>query len=76
MTINRRGTSIVINNPQSRILDSSSPSLLQDITALHQEILGSSVKVEANAAKNTPAMPATPGKVAKTKGSANINWKK
>lgn len=76
MTINRRGTSIVINNPQSRILDSNSPSLLQDITALHQEILGSNVKVEANAAKNTPAMPTTPGKVAKTKGSANINWKK
>jgi len=75
MSISRKGTSIVIKNPQSRILDPKSPSLLQELTALHQELLGSNVKAEQNATNNPPAPPADGKKVAKTKGTANIKWK-
>ena len=37
---------VVIKRPSSRTLNASSPSLLQDITALHQELLGSDIKAE------------------------------
>lgn len=76
MSISRRGTSIVIKNPQSRILDPKSPSLLQELTALHQELLGSNVKAEQYATNNPPTPLAADGKKAvKPKGKANINWK-
>jgi len=75
MTINRKGVSIVTKNPQSRILDSKSPSLLQELTALYQEFLGSNVKAEVGATANPPKTPTSDGKVVKTKGTANIKWK-
>jgi len=75
MTINRKGVSIVTKNPQSRIIDPRSGSVLQEITALYQELLGSNVKAEGAAVQNLPAIPTTPSKIAKTKGSANIKWK-
>ena len=37
---------VVIKRPSSRTLNANSPSLLQDITALHQELLGSDIKAE------------------------------
>jgi hypothetical protein len=75
MTISRKGISIVTKNPQSRILDPKSPSILQEITALYQELLGSNVKAEAGATVNPPKTPPNDGKKASTKkGSANINW--
>jgi hypothetical protein len=74
MTISREGISIVTKNPQSRILDPKSPSLLQELTALYQEFLGSDVKAEAKATANPPKPPTSDGKVVKPKGSANINW--
>jgi hypothetical protein len=76
MTINRKGISIVTKNPQSRILDPKSPSLLQELTALYQEFLGSNVKAEAGAVSNPPLPPKNDGKNVTTKGSANIVWKK
>lgn len=42
--INKEG--FVIKRPSSRTLNANSPSLLQDITALHQELLGSDIKAE------------------------------
>lgn len=78
MTISRKGVSIVTKNPQKRIIDPRTPSVLQEITALHQELLGSNAKAEGNAAANPPTPPTpTPsnGKVPKPKGSANIKWK-
>ena len=75
MTISRKGISIVTKNPQSRILDPKSPSLLQELTALYQEFLGSNVKAETGAIPPQPPPPPkpTPPKDGK-KGSANINW--
>jgi hypothetical protein len=37
---------VVIKRPSSRTLNANSSSLLQDITALHQELLGSDIKAE------------------------------
>lgn len=62
MTISRKGISITTKNPQKRILDPKSPSILQEITALYQEFLGSDVKAEASAMKNPPAPPKNDGK--------------
>jgi hypothetical protein len=66
MTISRKGVSIVTKNPQSRILDPKSPSLLQELTALYQEFLGSDVKAEASSMSNPPKPPPSDGKKAKT----------
>jgi hypothetical protein len=74
ITISRDGVSITTKNPQKRILDPKSPSILQEITALHQELLGSDVKAKAGATANPPKPPKSDGKVVKPKGSANINW--
>jgi hypothetical protein len=76
MTINRKGISIVTKNPQSRILDPKSPSSLQELTALYQELLGSNVKAEAGATANPPAL-AQPSKSAtnKPKDKSGITWK-
>ena len=46
MTRSKRGTSFVFANPQSRVFNPESSSLLQELTSLHQELLGSSVKAE------------------------------
>ncbi len=73
-TISKQGASAVIKDPQSRILDPKSPSLLQELTALYQEFLGSDVKAEASAMSNPPKNPPSDGKKV-TKGSANIKWK-
>jgi hypothetical protein len=62
MTISRKGISLVTKNPQSRILDPKSPSLLQELTALYQEFLGSNVKAEAGAIPKPPALPKNDGK--------------
>jgi hypothetical protein len=74
MTINRKGISIVTKNPQSRILDPKSPSSLQELTALYQELLGSNVKAETGAISNPPIPPIDGKKPSTKKGSANINW--
>ena len=66
MTISRRGSSILIKNPQSRILDTKSPSLLQDITALHQELLGSNVAAEKVATGSPNTKPSSDGKKVRT----------
>lgn len=73
MTISRKGTSVVVNNPQSRILDPKSPSLLQELTALHQELLGSNVGAERGAINPTPSPTPTPTPTPKPK--SKINWK-
>lgn len=75
MTKSKRGTSFVFANPQSRIFNPESKSLLQELTSLHQEILGSSVKAEDVAYANPPK-PSTDGKAAKPKGPAGIDWSK
>ena len=75
MTISRKGVSIVTKNPQSRVFDPKSPSLLQELTSLHQELLGSSVKAE-DVAYTNPPKPSTDGKAAKPKGPAGIDWSK
>lgn len=78
MTISRKGVSIVTKNPQTRILDPKSPSILQEITALYQELLGSNVKAEAGAIPK-PTSPPSPkpndGKVVKPKVKSPIIWK-
>ena len=73
MTISRRGTSVVVNNPQSRILDPKSPSLLQELTALHQEILGSNVAAEREVTNPIPTPPKPQGQ---NKPKSGINWNK
>lgn len=75
MTKSKKGTSFVFANPQSRIFNPKSPSLLQELTSLHQELLGSSVKAE-DVAYNNPPKPSTDGKAAKPKGPAGIDWSK
>ena len=75
MTRSKRGTSFVFANPQSRVFNPESSSLLQELTSLHQEILGNSVKAEDVAYTNTAAAPSTDGKKA-AKGKSPIIWKK
>jgi hypothetical protein len=53
----KSGVSATVANKQSRILDPNSTSLLQEITALHQELLGSNVKAEGAATSNLPKPP-------------------
>jgi hypothetical protein len=78
MTKSKKGTSFVFANPQSRIFNPKSSSLLQELTSLHQELLGSSVKAEdvAYTDTNPTPPPSTDGKVVKPKGSAGIDWGK
>jgi hypothetical protein len=75
MTKSKKGTSFVFANPQSRIFNPKSKSLLQELTSLHQELLGSSVKAEDVAYTNSAAAPSTDGNKA-TKGKSPIIWKK
>ena len=75
MTKSKKGTSFVFANPQSRIFNPKSPSLLQELTSLHQELLGSSVKAEDVAYADRPTTPSTDGNKA-TKGKSPIIWKK
>ena len=75
MTKSKKGTSFVFANPQSRIFNPKSPSLLQELTSLHQELLGSSVKAEDVAYADSPTTPSTDGNKA-TKGKSPIIWKK
>jgi hypothetical protein len=56
------GASVTFANKVNRIIDTKSPSLLQDLTALHQEILGSNVKAEGAATKDPPKPPPSDGK--------------
>ena len=74
MTKSKKGTSFVFANPQSRIFNPKSPSLLQELTSLHQELLGSSVKAEDVAYADSPTTPSTDGNKA-TKGKSPIIWK-
>jgi hypothetical protein len=77
MTKSKKGTSFVFANPQSRIFNPKSSSLLQELTSLHQELLGSSVKAEdvAYTDTNPTPPPSTDGNKA-TKGKSPIIWKK
>jgi hypothetical protein len=77
MTKSKKGTSFVFANPQSRIFNPKSKSLLQELTSLHQELLGSSVKAEdvAYTDTNPTPPPLTDGNKA-TKGKSPIIWKK
>ena len=75
MTINRKGISIVTKNPQSRIPDPKSPSSLQELTALYQELLGSNVKAEAGAIPNPSAPPSPKPSTNKPKDKSGITWK-
>jgi hypothetical protein len=75
MTKSKKGTSFVFANPQSRIFNPKSKSLLQELTSLHQELLGSSVKAEDVAYADRPTRPSTDGNKA-TKGKSPIIWKK
>lgn len=77
MTKSKKGTSFVFANPQSRIFNPKSSSLLQELTSLHQELLGSSVKAEdvAYTDTNPTPPPLTDGNKA-TKGKSPIIWKK
>jgi hypothetical protein len=74
MTISRDGLSILTKNPQSRILDPKSPSLLQELTALYQEFLGSNVKAEAGAIPKPSAPPSPKPSTNKPKDKSGINW--
>jgi len=74
MTISRKGISILTKSPQSRILDPKSPSLLQELTALYQEFLGSDVKAEASAMSNPPAPPSPKTSTNKPKDKSGVNW--
>ena len=75
MTISRKGISIVTKNPQSRILDPKSTSLLQELTALYQEFLGSSVKAEAGAIPKPSAPPLPKPSTNKPKDKSGVTWK-
>lgn len=75
MTISRKGISILTKNPQSRILDPKSPSLLQELTALYQEFLGSDVKAEVSAMSNPPAPPSSKPATNKPKDKSGVTWK-
>lgn len=74
MTKSKKGISFVFANPQSRIFNPKSPSLLQELTSLHQELLGSSVKAEDVAYSDLPTPTPTDGKVVIPKVGAGINW--
>ncbi len=59
MTVSTKtGVSAVVANKQSRIFDPKSKSLLQELTGLHQELMGSNTKAEAYATSNPPKPPA------------------
>ena len=76
MTKSKKGTSFVFANPQSRIFNPKSKSLLQELTSLHQELLGSSVKAEDVAYDDLPTPTPTDGKVVIPKVDAGIDWSK
>lgn len=66
MTVSTKtGVSAVVANKQSRIFDPKSKSLLQELTGLHQELMGSNAKAEAYATGN-PQKPPPDGKKGKT----------
>jgi hypothetical protein len=75
MTKSKKGTSVVFANPQSRILDPKSPSLLQELTALYQEFLGSNVKAETGAIPKPSAPPSPKPSNNKPKDKSGVTWK-
>lgn len=75
MNVSSRGVSATVANRQSRIFDPKSPSLLQELTALHQELLGSNVGAERQVIDTRNPNPRNPPKPQEqNKPKSGINW--